>query len=449
MQRFQAYIDANRKRYLDELGGLLPPPRVPAHREGPKGMAGLVPARLERLGAVVRRYEVGGSPPILYAELGQGAQTLLVYNHYDVQPADPLDEWQSPPFQPQVRDGHLYGRGVADDKGDLLCRLQAIEAYQEVFGGLPLRVKFLIEGEEEVGSPHLRTFAEQHADFLEADGCLWEGGEKDSAGRFVLTLGVKGICYLELAVATAATDMHSMWGGIVPNAAWRLTWALSSLKNEADEILIDGLLEHVRFPTAAERAQLAALPFAEDQIREDFGFGSFVRGLTGVDLLAKHFYEPTCTICGLKSGYIQTGAKTVLPNTAVAKVDIRLVPDLTPELVQELVRAHLDRRGFFDVEMRCLNGMRPARSPLDSPFVQACSAAARATYGSEPLVYPTSPGSGPLHTLARETPAVMAGVANAGSRLHAPNENIRVQDYYEGIRFVGELIRQMAEQAGH
>jgi acetylornithine deacetylase/succinyl-diaminopimelate desuccinylase-like protein len=444
MQRFQAYVNANRERFLDELKAFCSQPSIAATGEGLQEMAVLVQTRLQRLGAVVRRYEVGGSPPILYAELGQGMHSLLVYNHYDVQPADPLNEWQSQPFQPQVRDGHIYARGVADDKGDLLCRLQAIEAYQEVFSGLPLRIKFLIEGEEEVGSPHLHAFAQQHADFLEADGCLWETGEKDSAGRFVLTLGVKGICYLELSVQTANTDLHSMWGGIAPNAAWRLVWALNTLKNEADEIQIDGLMDHVRFATEAERARLAALPFDEDQIRENFGFGAYVRGLTGVDLLAKHFYEPTCTICGLVSGYIQAGAKTVLPNRALAKVDIRLVPDLTPELVEELVRAHLDRRGFRDVEIRCLNGLRPARSALDSPFVEACTAAARATYGSEPLVYPTSPGSGPLRTIARETPAVMAGVANANSRLHAPNENIRVQDYYEGIRFVGELIRRLA-----
>jgi acetylornithine deacetylase/succinyl-diaminopimelate desuccinylase-like protein len=444
MQQFQAYIDANRERFLNELKAFCSQPSVAATGEGLPEMAALVQTRFQRLGAAVRRYEVGGSPPILYGELGQGERSLLVYNHYDVQPADPLDEWLSPPFQPQVRDGRIYARGVADDKGDLLCRLQAIEAYQEVYGGLPLRIRFLIEGEEEVGSPHLHAFAEQHAGFLEADGCLWETGEKDSAGRFVLTLGVKGICYLELSVQTAKTDLHSMWGGVVPNAAWRLVWALNTFKNEADEIQIDGLMDHVRFATEAERAHLAALPFAEDQIQESFGFRSFVRGLTGVDLLAKHFYEPTCTICGLKSGYIGAGAKTVLPNSATAKVDIRLVPDLTPELVRDLLRAHLDRRGFHDIEIECLNGLRPARSSFDSPFVQACAAAARATYGSEPLVYPTSPGSGPLHAVARQTPAVMAGVANANSRLHAPNENIRVEDYFEGIRFAGELFRRFA-----
>ena len=249
---------------------------------------------------------------------------------------------------------------------------------------------------------------------------------------------------MELSVKTAANDLHSMWGGVVPNAAWRLAWALNSLKDAEDRILVDGLMEHVRLPTEAERTNLGRLPFAEEQIKKDFGFGEFVQGLSGEDLLVKHFYEPTCTICGLQSGYQDEGAKTVLPNVASAKVDFRLVPDLTPELVVDLLRAHLDRQGFSDIEIEWVLGLRPARSSLEAPFVQACVAAAEATYGAKPVIYPTSPGSGPLYTLCRETPTVMAGVANANSRLHAPNENVYVQDYFEGIRFVGELIHRFA-----
>jgi acetylornithine deacetylase/succinyl-diaminopimelate desuccinylase-like protein len=444
VERFQAYIDTNRDRFLDELKTLCAQPSIAAQGIGLEETASLVEKRLRRLGSDVRRIATDGGAPILFAELGEGERTLLVYNHYDVQPPDPLDEWESPPFEPAVRDGRLYARGVADDKGDLLCRLQAIEVYQEIVGCLPLRVRFVIEGEEEIGSPHLDSFAEQHPALLEADGCLWETGEKDAARRPVLELGVKGICYVELSVRTAAHDLHSMWGGVVPNAAWRLAWALNSLKDEKDHILLDGLTEHVVPPTEAERINLGTLPFAEAQIKKDFGFSDFVQGLSGVDLLVKHFYEPTCTICGLKSGYQEEGSKTVLPNVASAKVDFRLVPDLTPELVMDLLRAHLDRRGFTDVEIACLNGLMPARSPLAAPFVHACVEAAKATYGAKPIIYPTSPGSGPLYTLCRETPAVMAGVANANSRLHAPNENVYLQDYFEGIRFVGELIHRFA-----
>jgi acetylornithine deacetylase/succinyl-diaminopimelate desuccinylase-like protein len=444
LDRFQEYVDANRGRFLDELKSLCAQPSIAAQGIGLDETAGLVQERLERLGGEVRRFTIGSGPPILYAELGQGERTMLVYNHYDVQPPDPLDEWESPPFEPVERNGRIFARGVADDKGDLMCRLQAVEAYQEAVGPLPLRLRFLVEGEEEVGSPHLGAFADEHRALLQADGCLWETGEKDAARRPVLTLGVKGICYVELSLQTADSDLHSMWGGVVPNAAWRLVWALNTLKDAQDRILVDGLLDHVRPPSHVDREHLASLPFDEAMVRKNFGIEGFVQDVEGVDLLVKLFYEPTCTICGLKSGYIQEGSKTVLPSAAMAKVDFRLVPDLTPDLVMDLLRAHLAARGFGDIVVEGTHGTMPARSPQDAPFVQACIEAARSTYGTEPLVYPNSPGSGPLYTLCRETPTAMAGVAHANSRLHAPNENIYVQDYFEGIRFVGELIRHFA-----
>ncbi len=442
MDRFQDYLDANQGRFLDELKTLCAQPSIAAQGIGLEETANLIEEHFERLGATVQRFDVGGPAPILYTEVGQGPKAMLVYNHYDVQPPDPLAEWQTPPFQPTVRDGRIYARGVADDKGDLLCRLQAIEAYQEAIGPLPLRVRFLIEGEEEVGSPHLEAFADEHADLLRADGCLWETGQKDARRRFVLELGVKGICYLELSCKTAASDLHSMWGGIAPNAAWRLVWALETLKAADGRILVDGLLDYVQPPTRAERAHLAELPFDASRIKRDFGFDQYIGGLQGADLLVKHFYEPTCSLCGLKSGHLGEGTKTVLPNTATAKIDFRLVPDLTPELVLELVRMHLQRRGFDDIEVTLLGGLRPARSRRQEPFVEACIEAGWATYGQEPLVYPNSPGSGPMYTVCRGVPGVMAGVAHVNARLHAPNENIYLQDYFEGIRFVGELIHR-------
>jgi acetylornithine deacetylase/succinyl-diaminopimelate desuccinylase-like protein len=386
MEQFDAYVSRNQRRFLAELGELCGQPSIAAQGIGLEETAALVEQRLRRLGAEVRRISLDGGAPILFGEIGQGERTLLMYNHYDVQPADPLDLWESPPFQLTSRDGRLYARGVADDKGDLMCRLQAIEAYQTAVGPLPLRIRLLIEGEEEIGSPRLAAFAERFPHLLEADGCLWETGGKDAARRFLIELGVKGMCYLELSVRTAASDLHSMWGTVVPDAAWRLVWALSTLKDAQERILVDGLMERVRPVTDAELAHLATIPFDEQKIRQDFGIGDFLLGLSGVDLLAKHFYAPTCTISGLKSGYIEKGLKTVLPCAAMAKVSFRLVPDLTPELVLELVRSHLDRRGFRDVEIDFLGGMMPARSDMDAPFVRACSAAAAATYGVDPIV---------------------------------------------------------------
>jgi acetylornithine deacetylase/succinyl-diaminopimelate desuccinylase-like protein len=440
MDSFLAYIEQHRDRFLRELKTWCAQPSIAAQGVGLDEMAGLVESRFLRLGATVRRISVNGSPPVLVAELGQGPRTLLVYNHYDVQPPDPLGEWVSPPFEPTIRDGRLYARGVADDKGDLLCRLQAIEAYQATLGRLPLRLRFIVEGEEEVGSPRLSAFAESYPELLPADGCLWETGNKDERRRPTLALGVKGICYVLLGVRTAAADLHSSYGGIVPNAAWRLVWALSTLKDPDGHLLVDGLLDHVRPPTGAELAQLMAAPLDEDRMKAEFGVDRFVRDLTGQDLMVELYFKPTCTICGMQSGYTGEGLKTVLPSTATVKIDFRLVPDLTPEIVRDLVRAHLDRRGFSDIEILPADGVRPARSPLDAPFVQTAIEAARATYGEEPVVHATSAGTGPLYALCPATPAVMAGVAHSSSHLHAPNENIYLDDYFQGMHFVGELI---------
>jgi len=446
MEKFNAYVEANAGRFIEELKAFCRQPSIAAQGIGLEEMGQLVRARLEKLGAEVCLMPVDGGPPVIYAELGEGQRTLLLYNHYDVQPPDPLDLWDSGPFDPQIREGKLYARGVADNKGDLLARLQAIEAYRATLGKLPLKIKCVFEGEEEVGSPHLASFAAEHAKLLAADGCLWETGRKDESDRPTISLGLKGIMYLELRARGAESDLHSSMATLVPNPAWRLVWALSTLKDEDDHILVDGFMEHVAEPTPADMAMLAAIPFEEEKMRANLSIPRFIRGLTGVEALKKHLYEPTCTICGLRSGYIEEGGKTVLPNTALVKLDFRLVPDLEPDLVVELLRRHLDKRGFTDIEMVPINGLYPAKAPLDAPVVQAVIAAAQAVYGQEPVVYPLMAGSGPMYPLSQALgiPAVAVGVGHAGSNLHAPNENVRLEDYFQGIHFVGELIRRFA-----
>ena len=446
MEQFDTYVEENAERFIEELKEFCRQPSISTQNVGLEEMADLVRARLERLGAEVRLIPVNGGPPVVFAQLGQGERTLLIYDHYDVQPPDPLEEWESPPFEPTIREGKFYARGVADNKGDLMARIQAIEAYQAAFGELPLRIKFVVEGEEEVGSPHLTSFAAAHRAILAADGCLWESGGKDEAERFVLYLGLKGIAYLELRARGAKSDLHSSIATIVPNPAWRLVWALSTLKDEDDHITIDGFMDHVVEPGAADMDILEAIPFEEEKLKERLGIPKFIRGLSGVAALKKHLYEPTCTICGFRSGYIEEGSKTVLPSTATVKLDFRLVPNLTPELVEQLLRQHLDRRGFGDIEIAPGIGEHSARAPLDAPIVQAAVAAAEAVYGQRPVIYPTMAGSGPMypHSEALGVPAVLAGIGYPGVNVLAPNENIRLTDYFEGIRYIGELIRHFA-----
>lgn len=444
MEKFKAYVKANSERFIEELKEFCRQPSVAAQGIGLEEMAELVRARLERLGAEVRLMPVNDGPPVIYGQLGEGKRTLLFYNHYDVQPPDPLDLWESAPFEPQIREGKLYARGVADNKGDLLARVQAVEAYQTTLGKLPLKIKWVLEGEEEVGSPHLATFATEQAELLAADGCLWEAGRKDDSERPTISLGLKGIMYLELRAHGAKSDLHSSLATIVPNPAWRLVWALSTLKDENDNILVDGLMDHVAEPSAADMEMLAAIPLEEEKMKARFGIPRFIRGLTGIEALKKHLYEPTCTICGFKSGYIEQGTKTVLPSTAMVKLDFRLVPNLEPDLVVRLLRQHLDKCGFADIEIVSGHGEHSARTPPDAPIVKAAIAAAHAVYGQNPVVYPLMAGSGPMYpvTQALGTPALSAGIGHAGSSVHAPNENIRLKDYFEGICFVGELIRQ-------
>ena len=444
---FDHYIASHQEKFIDDLKSFLRQPSIAATGEGVQAMANLLQRRLESIGATVQQVPTGKAP-IVYAELGSGARTLMIYNHYDVQPAVPLELWTTPPFEPALRDGKLFARGVSDDKGDLMCRIQAIEAWQNTIGALPLKIKWVIEGEEEVGSHHLAEFAAEHRDSLKADGCLWEGGGKDEAERFVLSMGLKGIQYLELRVRGAARDLHSGNAAIVPSPGWRLIWALNSIKDEHDNILIDNYFDHVRQPDAAELAMLKAMPFDEAETKQVMGIDRFIEDEHGLTALTRLLYSPTATICGIQSGYTEEGMKTVLPNYAFAKMDFRLVPNLTPELCLSLLRAHLDRRGFTDVEIVPLSAEHPAVSPVDAKIVGAARAAAREIYGQDPVMHPIVPGSGPMHPLSTGLgiPAVLAGIGYPDTRAHAPDENIRLSDYWQGLQFIGRLIAEFAKQ---
>lgn len=439
---FDAHVRTRAAAYLDELKALIRLPTVSAHGSAIAETAEVVLARARRAGVAAESLSVAGGPPTIVGETGAGERTLLVYDHYDVQPPDPLGEWTTPPFEPTERDGLLFGRGVSDNKGNLMARLQAIESYRATLGELPLRVRVLYEGEEEIGSEHLAAFVAAHRERLAADGCIWEAGYKDAAGRPTISLGLKGIAYFELRARGAMRDVHSSQATVIPNPAWRLVWALATLKDTDDRITIDGFMEHVRRPSAADVALLERLPYDEVETRRIHGIDHFVRGLSGTPLKLKHFFEPTCTICGLTSGYSGPGSKTVLPAVASAKLDFRLVPDLDPELVARLLREHLDRRGFVDIEITPMHGERPSRWPVDTPVAHAAIAACRAAYGTAPVVYPLMPGSGPMSQVcdALGIPVVGFGSGNAASANHAPNENITVADYIDHIRAFGRFL---------
>jgi len=442
-----AYVDEGSDEYVETLRRLCRQPSVSAQDLGVDETAEMVASEMRRVGGDVRLIPTAGKPVVFAVFQGRGERTLSFYNHYDVQPPEPLELWDSPPFAPEVRDGCLYARGAADNKGNLVARIAAVEAFLKTRGELPLSVKFIVEGEEETGSPHLPQFAEEHAELLGSDGCIWESGGKDPRGRPEVYLGMKGICYVELSASGAKRDLHSAWGTVVPNPAWRLVHALSTLKDRDETILIKGFYDNVRDPTERDLEALRRMDLDIDGWREKFGLNQFLNNLSGTDFLVKHFFQPTCTICGITSGYTGAGSKTVLPSQAMAKVDFRLVPDQDPEDVPRLLRSHLDSRGFQDVKVLVSEGEHPARSPLESPIAEVAVSTARRIYGMEPVVYPMMAGSGPMYVLCQKLgiPAASVGVSHADSRAHAPNENIRLDDFVDGIKHIALIMHELSK----
>ena len=447
MNDIYAYIDEHADAYVAALQDLLRQPSVAAQNVGMAETAAMVEQMLGGVGAEARQVEVRGGFPVVYGEIpGAAAKTLSFYNHYDVQPAEPYDLWESDPWAAEIRDGRIWARGVSDNKGNIAARIAAIDAFRNVRGDLPLRVKFIIEGEEEIGSPHLESFADDHADLIAADGCIWEFGGTDLDGRPLVHLGLKGICYVELRATGANGDQHSSIATSTPNPAWRLVWALASLKGPDERVTIPGFYDKVIPPTAEELAMLERMPDLEQQRLEHLGIDQFLLGTTGQELRRRDYFEPTCTISGFLSGYTGEGSKTVLPSQAMAKVDMRLVSDQDPKEIFGLLRAHLDAQGFDDIEMDLLGPEKPARTSPDAPIARVVIDTYRELYNQDPVVLPTSSGSGPWYELCTRfgIDACTAGVGHARSQAHAPNENIYVTDFIKGIKHICLIMERFA-----
>ena len=438
------YVDAHQEAFIESLARLCTVPSVSADRDSAVACAKVVAQLLEEHGYSAEIVPTAGNPVVYGEGGGKSDYTLLFYLHYDVQPAEKLELWHSPPFELAKRDGSLYARGVADDKGHIVARLGGLAAARDALGRLPCNVKFVIEGEEELGSPNLAPFIDEHLDKLAADGCIWEFGGVDHDGAPIQSLGMRGICYLELSVQTAGQDAHSGLGGsIFPNAAWRLVWALNSLKGPDERILVPGFYDNVRPPSELDLRLLAELPDQSEQAKALYGLNEFLLGLSGgLEFERRKVFEPTCTICGLDSGYQGPGTKTIIPARATAKVDFRLVPDQTPDEIVDKLRAHLDASGFEDVEIRRHGGTRPAKTDPDDPFIRLVNEAALDAYGREPVVRPIIGGSGPSYPFVHglKLPVAAAGVGYPGSGAHAPNEHIRIADFLLGIRHTAYIV---------
>ncbi len=438
-------IDENFDAFVSELQEAVRKPSVAAQNIGMEDAAQYFKDLMDSYDIDARLIPTKGYP-VVYGEVkGKSEKSVLFYNHYDVQPPDPLDEWESEPFGAEIREGKIYGRGVSDNKGNACARIQAIGTMLKLRKELPLTVKFLIEGEEEIGSPSLSDFVKDNACLLKSDYGVWESGYMNPNGRPGIYLGVKGMLYVELLAKGASKDMHSGSATTIPNPAWRLVWALSSIKNPEEQILIPGFYDDVLPPTAKEMELLRdAIDDKElaEQKAKGLGLRSYLLDLHGLELHKRSLFSPTANICGFKSGYIGEGQKTVLPSRALAKMDYRLVPNQDPNDILEKLNKHLRDQGYGDIEVRLVSLDYPVKTPAELPIVDAARESARVVYGKPPVVSPTQGGSGPMYPFKKhlDLSFVSFGVGYWNSSNHAPNENIRLEDYRSGLKMVVEFI---------
>lgn len=432
---------------IEMLRKLCAIPSVTLDRQASAECADLVEVMLQQLGLQTKQFATKGNPIVFGEAEGKSDKTILFYLHYDVQAPDPIADWSTPPFILTERGDKLYARGAADDKGHLVSRLAALAALRESYGYLPCNVKFIVEGEEEEGSLNIAELIKDHTTLFAADGCVWEFGGVNLGDQPVQILGMRGICYVDLTVKTASRDAHSGLGGsIFPNAAWRLVWALNTLKDQNERIRIPGFFDDVVAPTARDLEILTAMPDESSKLKSVYGLNGFLRSMTDpLEINKSGIFEPSCTICGLDSGYQGPSSKTVLPAKARAKVDFRLVPNQDPDDIHQKLRHHLDLEGFGDIEIKFQGGTKPARTDPDDPFVLLTNQAAFRVYERWPSVQPMSGGSGPNHVFVHtlKLPVVSAGVGYPGSAIHAPNEHIRLHDFEQGIRHIAYLVEAM------
>jgi len=448
LAKFYEYIDMNANEFVKDLITLVKQPSVSAKGEGIQKCAKLVERMMCDTGLSTKIFASKKGNPVVYGEKlsNKSSKTLLFYDHYDVQPPEPLDKWKYAPFSGKIANGKIFGRGASDNKGNFVSRLKAIQTLLEVAGNLPVNIKFFVEGEEEIGSPNLEPVIKQYKDYFSADAAIWEFGGTDRQGRPNLYLGLKGVLSVEIKAEGASKDVHSANAPIVPNPAWRLVWALNHLKNENDAVSIEAFYENVLSPSSNDVECLRNIPLEEEETKKELNLKEFLHGKSGLEALKALLFQPTCTINGLVSGYIGKGSKTVLPHEASAKLDFRLVPNQkSSEIYRKLVK-HLKKCGFGDLKIIKHGSTEPTRTPVDDPFVKLVAKTAKKVYGKKAVIYPLSAGSGPMHLFRNffGYPVVSVGCSHPEANTHAPNENLKIESFIKGTKFIATLICDFA-----
>lgn len=449
MEKAFQYVDNHFDAMVDDLKDLCSHRSVAGDGEGLEQTRQSLVKKLRQIGLNPVLNTVEGGNAVLSAHAdGRTKHTVLFFNHYDVVEEGNRDLWKNDPFTASVRDGSLYARGVSDNKGGLMCRIHAVEAILAATGKLPTGVKFLTEGDEETSSPSLVRFASEHpekfAELTRADVALAENGRNDASGQMQAMFGMRGTCGFDLYVTTAKEDVHSRMGAIIPNAAWRLVWALAALKSPDEIVQIPGYYDGIPPMTQSDRDALAAIPYDEKGQKESLGIRSFVGGASDEELKRRYYYEPSFCLCGLESGEMYNGVRGIVPHTAHAHVSVYLVGGQDPENIQRALRNYLDKKGFSDIEIvRETPVYRAVRTPVDVP-VRINFEWAAAQVSDKPLfIMPTHTGAGPAEILRRgcpDIPIIGIGPANTNPNHHAPNENLRLSDYKRAIKMIIALL---------
>lgn len=448
-----AYLESHRQDHLDELFDLLRIPSVstdPAMQEDVRRAARFVADRLEGLGFTTELIETPRHPAVLAERhVSDDLPTVLVYGHYDVQPADPEELWDTPPFEPTIVDGSIMARGASDDKGQLYAHVLAASALLATDGELPVNLKFLVEGEEEIGSPSLGAVLESHAERLQADMVLISDGSMIAPGIPTITYGLRGLSYIEVRVRGPKRDLHSgTYGGAAPNPLNALARIIAALHDEQGRVTVPGFYDDVRTLTDAERRAQENVPFDEEAFKNEAGLRA-TPGEEGYSVLERITTRPTLDVNGMYGGFQGSGAKTVIASEGVAKISCRLVPDQDYKRITRLVGDHVRSLApaGIDVEIVELHGGQPAISPIDSPSVAATARALGRVFGRD-TVFARTGGSIPVVSMFQEQLGADAVLANFGldtDRIHSPNEKFDVENFYLAIRSSAEILRELAK----
>lgn len=430
-QKVLKFVDNNLNELVSQLQILIRQPSVSAKNEGIEECANLVAKIMKKSGisSEILRLKKGIAP-VVYGEVRSKKnpdKTILFYNHYDVQPAEPFELWDDKPFSGKIKGNKIFGRGSSDDKGELITRIKAVEAYLKTTDDVPCNVKFVVEGEEETGSVHIDKYLMKFKKKFSCDGVIWEFGYVDSKNRPIIGLGMKGLLFVELSKKESIRDAHSSLAVIIKNPAWRLIEAVNTLRDSKGKILIKDWYKDVKPFTKSDLKILNSEPFEETIFKKEFGIKNFVDNKTGLEIKKALAGGATCNIAGFVSGYTGKGAKTVLPCEALVKIDFRLVPEMNPKKQISLLNRHLKSKGYGDIKVKVYHGEAAARTNPTHPFVSQVKNSADKIFGKS-IINISNAGTGPMYSFSNilQAPCISIGSTYMFARIHSPNEFARI-----------------------